>query len=480
MSKLKSQGIASIIIILIVAGVLAVSGGYYVYQKFQKAPEMLRQNQKIGQKISKQIDGSETKKETTGEIKELSSSKKIGTLCPNCRFIDTSVVISPDNTRVAYAIDAYADDNIGDHANIYVVLDGKTWGEYPVKGNYIFSPNSKNFAYISAEYPLPDEPSSKQFVVFNGEKQKEYDNVNGIVFSPDSKHLAYTVNNHVNYNRMADFLVIDGQEQKHYDDIGGVTYSSDGKHNAYAALLGGRDGKWFMVIDGKEQKEYKYIQSFSFSADGTHFSYVAGDSMDSLNIIYDGEKIGQGNRPVFNSYGGGFAYRTKISDGKWFYTINGQAQKIYDFVDLPFIFSKNGERFAYHVILYNSDGKEFYIVDGKEQKLIYDSVGNFIFSPNGEHFAYIASTKEGQGSTYIIRDGKELKVLSYIKDILFDSTGDNFAYIIQKYNKQALVVSGKEKKAYDFVGDPIFRPDGKIQYIAKDGNEIWWIIEPVD
>jgi len=162
----------------------------------------------------------------------------------------------------------------------FAVIDGveqRSWDG--IISNPIFSPNSKNIAYVAEE-------GDNSAVVLNGVRGKLY---NGIgdetpIFSPDGKQMCYAAK-----LGNKEFIVIDGKEEKHYDALGKtVVFSANSKRLAYMALQGIE--KWFVVVDQKEGTRYDEIVtgSIKFSPDSKRIIYIA-ISDNKCFIVDDGK-----------------------------------------------------------------------------------------------------------------------------------------------------------------------------------------------
>ena len=152
----------------------------------------------------------------------------------------------------------------------YVAIDGKK-GQLYSSGDYrfIFSPDSKNFAYRAKK-------GKKQAVVLNGEEIALHDGIgeNSLTFSPDGQRFAYAAREGPEW-----FWVVDGKEHPKYDGLASsISFSPDSKHYAFTAMI--RDDgiiKGFVNFDGVEGFHYDGIGRLDpvFSPDSSHIAYVA-------------------------------------------------------------------------------------------------------------------------------------------------------------------------------------------------------------
>lgn len=310
-----------------------------------------------------------------------------------------------------------------ERGGIFVVLgdkedkfNAKSYDEYYIA----FSPDSKKVAYVANDI---EKGLGRQFVVLNGEKSRIYgmypviDN-RSLIFSPDSEQFAYIVQEAGTFRE--NLIVLNDQEIKNYDWVHGLIFNPATKQLVYVAWEKGKK-KEFIVVDGQQGKIYEEVLFPTFSSDGKQFAYAAQEGWSEIWFEGDPEK-----------------YYTPIK----FTVLNNQEGKKYNWVGKP-VFSPDGSQLAYaagegYSIRATEVWEKFIVLNGQERKKYYIDLGDPVFSPNGKRLAYRANWK-------------------------------------------FIVLDGEEKKSHDRVWDPIFSPDSKyIAYGARDGNELWWIVEPVE
>ena len=193
---------------------------------------------------------------------------------PNGHILDTKKnegytgngypTFSPDHKRLAVAI-SIRDENLA-ISEAYMVIDGKEGKKYHQVGEHIkqgivFSPDSKNIAYMAAINSGKEDSSGFRIqewrVVLNDKEDKPYRYVSNITFSPNSTKLAYVAHNAIDGKTKAkSFIVQNGVAGKAYDEIADLVFSPDSKTLAYVAH---KNKKMFVVVNGKEDKSYDYV-----------------------------------------------------------------------------------------------------------------------------------------------------------------------------------------------------------------------------
>jgi len=406
------------------------------------------------------------------------------------------IVFSPDGRKVAYMAK--------EGGKWFVVVNNKTGKDYDSVGDLtstpIFSPDSKMVAYTVRE-------GEKNFVVINEEEGKAYGWIFDIIFSPDSKKLAYAA---TGPKEKEAFLVVGEKEGKNYDLVFSPVFSSDSQNLAYVAAESPQIAgdimyyeKNFVVVNDKEGKNYEVIPmnfptSLVFSPDGKKIAYEVQQNHEGfivLNGIEDGTYKEYGpydwvmwDPPlVFSPDSKHFAFTGKNKEGnkRAFVVIDGKENKAYNQVGVP-VFSPDNTKLAYAAYIYIPNAsKWFMVINEKEGKAYEDIIGGPVFSPDSKQLGYIAL--ENKKYFVVISDSggenyKESERYDLTSLPVFSPNSKNFAYIVRKEGKWQVVVNGKESgKSYDRIWDPVFSSDSKyVAYGARNGNELWWIVERVE
>ena len=346
-------------------------------------------------------------------------------------------------------------------------------------------------------------------LVLDGQKGPEYDAIAepSMTLSPDGQRLAYEARRGRQW-----FVVLDGEEGPRHDYGGDttITFSRDGRRVAYAAK---KAEQWFMVVDRQEGPGYDQVQHPTFSADGRRMAFEArrGEKWFVVVDHQEGPGYEQVQQPTFSSDGQRVAYEARKGQ-EWSMVVDGEEGPGYDRV-LEATFSPDGRRVAY---MANRGEESFVVVDGEEDRG-YPSVDSLTFSPDGRRVGYraklpretwivvvdgepITRTRErwievvdkkvvedadfvspirgsvkGTGSRkYVVLDGRRRgpEYDDIAPGFWYTPDGKRVAYVARKGEDWLMVVDGKEGRAYDHFGPPIFSRNGRrMAYLAVEYGE---------
>ncbi len=406
------------------------------------------------------------------------------------------MVFSSDSKQFAYTA--------GNAGKWFVVLNGREGEKYNEVSSPVFSPDSKQSAYIvGTKYG--------KFAILNGRRGKLHDQIYGLTFSPDSKQLAYAVREGA---RTSSFVVLNDREGKRYDSVDErIVFSPDSKQLAYVAE---ENGKRFVVINGQEGKRYAYVNGHSskrivFSSDSSQFFYIARDEGFNEFLVLNGEEQRTCKNIIFAPDGKSIF---KMEDKRIYVVMNGQQ------IDLPkyssnFIFSPDSTKFAYIAKDVNKFGSsDFSAQEFDAEKFKNDlkngrGIANTLLAKLGidiSHIDYVSGqqlvdklknwhlTNEDVGEFYDMCYGTSLRVvlsdvLDAQQETISEDTGMRIKQAMIQYyyaqetqkSQQFIVVNNDwEMKRYDYIYTLTFSPDGKyLCYGARDGRNIWWVVEEV-
>lgn len=340
----------------------------------------------------------------------------------------SEVEISPDNTRIAYAVQL---------EDSWFVMSDKTKGKpYEEVKLLRFSPDSRRLAYAGMR-------EGKWTVVVDGVEGYGYSQIGTIVFSPDSKRVAYVAiqvkksvvttesrgkkKEEQVYSQKC-VVVVDGTPSKEYDNvvIGTVQFSPDSKHIAYAA----QDGKkFFIVMDGEaSDKLYDGIGQYNllFSPGGSKLAYVARSGWEWTAIVKDkeGELVGEGYDAIanaslrFSPNGKRLGYAAQ-REKRWFAVVDDVSAARREQEK-----EKERQKQKEEVKPLESPGKDEDLQStlvkpkaAEEESLGYDYVGPVSFSPDSKRYAYAAvRKKKGLSPTLSDEEKEKQKVVVVVTD----------------------------------------------------------------
>ncbi|MFZ5569878.1 MAG: hypothetical protein ACOZF0_05715 [Thermodesulfobacteriota bacterium] len=276
-----------------------------------------------------------------------------------------SILYSPDSSHVSYVAKT--------GKNVFVVMDGV---EMPITGDFIgmttFSNDSSRFAYgINS--------GEKWNLVVDGVKGPDASLAIQFLFSPDSKSYAYSAR-----FDGRERLISNGQTLFEYDSIDTIVFSQDSAHVACRAV---ESGNSFVVQNGKPHpKQYVNIIGPDFILGTSRLYYVGKQEDENRVFVLDGkegkpfEGIG---KPVFSNSGKRVAYTVEKGDKK-FVAIDDNLLGPYDGVR-HMGFSPNEKYFAFSA---QQEGSWFIVINGKElnQRFYVLPTGLAVYFPSDTAF----------------------------------------------------------------------------------------------
>jgi len=384
----------------------------------------------------------------------------------------------------------------------------------------VFSPDMRHVVYPF--YPSLPKLTIPNAMILDGVKQKQYDSVENFIFSPDSKRFAYAAK-----LNGEEFVVLDGVEGPHYNStILCITFSPDSKHFVYT--VNEPDGG-LIVFDGKAKKHLGgLISDIVFSPDSQHWAYAIneGGKVESNVVYLDGNKFLQADEV--------FLFGLKFSPDSRKLAIsyrNGKEQYVafgvetfgpYENVEyLSIQISPDGERIAIPVTI----GGKWFLICGSEKYGPYETLSRAMFSPdskslinwaeqkkaglppsvsvffNGEHlvtanlmsdiqfspdgkqyaFSYMKGwAKEGQSGLrhFLYVDGSSMDLGGYVSWYHYSSDSKRFAYTVRGTDGFRVIEDDKKGKPYHRIGSLAFSPDSKhLAYQAFDGQKTIIVID---
>ena len=173
---------------------------------------------------------------------------------------------------------------------------------------------------------------------------------------------------------------------------------------------------------------------------------------------------------------------------KWLMVADGKEGAEFEDASPPY-FSRNSRRLAYQALEGIPETGPLWrmVVDG-EKGPVFQEVSPAVFSPDGQHLAY-RGKREGSREVLLL-DGKETmeseyvgaqavpgyvdtEQFDYVGQPVFSPDGRHMADRAKhKRKREVIIVDGKEGPEFEEIGRPIFSPDGQhLAYRAKRDNK---------
>lgn len=337
-----------------------------------------------------------------------------------------------------------------------LLADGKDL----VTSSVLVSPDNRRVAYIT-------QKDSKRRVVINGVAGKPYYLINLWKFSPNSRRLAYIA---TIKNRYA--IVIDEKESELFDGFwfGPTPFSPDSSLTAFA----GRQGNsWHIVKDGKKaDQSFEAIIGIAFSPDSRRLAYAVQKNR-KWSISLDGKvsgsygAVGFGQQP-FSPDSRRFSFGFHLTSGQHV-SIDGNESKSYDVVTNG-VFSEDSKRFAFNVVHNN---QHQVVVDGEEGKS-FDQISGLRFSPDNKNVVYAA--RKG-AAWHMIENDKAGAPFDAVSGAVFGKRGNRMAYIARRGRERLVVRDGKIEASHKQIRHLTLSPNGnRLAYAALNKAGEWQVI----
>lgn len=273
---------------------------------------------------------------------------------------------------------------------------------------------------------------------------------------------------------------LDGKQQGGtYDDLEYLEFSDEGTHLAF---FGKRNSKWALVLDGQERSpEYLHASSVAFQPHGNSFAFGACTAKKKCSLVVDGKANGAVyddlSYPQYSDNGKQLAYFGKHGK-KWVAIVDGKetGPEVDDFAASEWGFSPDGGHFFVAAAM---DRKMAYVVDGTPGPGCV-TISPIAFSRDGKDYAYSGALerlgfKKSKTSAVVVVDGRAQAtyqgrgLTGYWASLVSAAgaaAGTGF------YEGPASLSGGVRILSADLdgVSDPVFAPDGKLFYAARQGK----------
>jgi hypothetical protein len=394
--------------------------------------------------------------------------------------------------------------------------------DQPASFQVIFSESGRGVAYVANN-------GGTLCVVHNQSRGKEYSAVGTVVLSSDGRRIAY--------GALADgkwHMVIDGKEGRSFDTVLTPIFSSDGQHVAYQAQDG---ANWYVVVDNKQSAgttaSYTTPQ---FSSDSSSIAYVeAAVSNSKMRLIVSDLTFGKlsvkgsiGDLLFTTNKGNTRIAAEQVIDNKHRIIDFNFAKpdavregRLYDLIE-QLTLSDDGMSMSYcalngrnRLMVLDSrveplpDGRapelpvirpdkkgvgillglhnRIYLhqafIKSKDEGKKYDEAANLTYSNDGS-YAYAA--RNGK-NWFIVVNGIEGPAFDRAIEPLFSPDSRYVVYRARKDGRRFVVAAEakdgriiRQHPSYEQVYQPVFTAAGKaIGYGVKDGNKLFWKVEPL-
>lgn len=262
---------------------------------------------------------------------------------------------------------------------------------------------------------------------------------------------------------------------EHEERVGGgwndFLFSVDGRSAAYVVQVVGQGGdqpKCFVMVNGRREPEVARV--------GAHRGMCG----------FCGQGI-----PVFSPDSRRFGYAFRVGtneEGREGVSVDGKTGPLFDDVSDP-IFSRDSSRHAYEAV---EKEKKIVVVDHRPLGMEFDGADHPVFSPRGDRVAYrgwfdlpnIKGENEDEDEDrphqryYIVLDGVRGEEYDFVGWPIFSPDGQKMAFEAQRGKEMFMIVGDARGESFDYVGSPAFSPDGRrLAYAASSGERFILIID---
>ena len=315
-------------------------------------------------------------------------------------------------------------------------------------------------------YSAWNRAAGKNVLVVGTKKGEPLDSVHEAAWSGDGKVVAFVAS--VNYE---DFVVTGERRGPVFKDVGRPVVSADGKVVAYRA-----EREWkrlCIVINDRPGEEYEDVSHPIIGPDGL-VAYVAHKG-EKRFVVLDGKKgeeFGSIAELLFRS-DGTLAYLAR-DGGKTFLVIGGKKEREFDAAEGYPMLAPEGREVAW--VLNEGKWDRAYVLFRGKKGEEFNQVSSVTISPDGTHVTYVGMKHQNFENQrhFLVVDDRKGDDFDGVACPVFSVDGSAVACIVQKGERQRVLVGSKFSEEFDWVAVPTFSPDGKhVLFGARKGRELW-------
>lgn len=340
-----------------------------------------------------------------------------------------------------------------------VYLNGEDSRSLEEVSSLILSPNHRHIAYIGRK-------GEELFVFLDNIATGPFLQVTNLVFRPETENeLFFAYQFEKNKWLIRDYFGNTYGEPSPFIDQ--LTFSPNGQRMVYVTL---KNRKFYLRENATQGEGFDLISDVRFSFDSQHLVYLVQKGMQ-IGITWDHEVLGlaEGILGVTLSPDSRFvAYIAREKDQQYL-CVQKKRLGPYERIDKPFI-TTTKPAVIYPVVL---QGRHHIFINGAPEAGPFEAVVRF----GGQGDSYAAIVRKGKDEQAVLRDGKLGKLYSTVDQLVWDSSGQNLAYMARRKGAWSGVVWNEiESDQYDFLQHLTFSKDGKALLFFARRRDGWYAV----
>lgn len=351
------------------------------------------------------------------------------------------------------------------------IIDGVARSGFDRARDPMFSRSGQYVAYVGRIGDPKDGGETEEYVVVGDVRLGPYERITLLHVFDDGRvqFLAGPPNKRAVY--------VDDTPGDTYDKIDRIDLvraEEDGPVTVYRASEADEQ----CIVHGKDVTCHAKVGRPELGEDGT-VAYVAGDGRDEFYVVIGGKRLEQTYpfvdwRVVLGPQG---RYAFVVSDDGTNRRVNvgGTLGEPYERI-AQLTMSADGSTVAYAA---RKDIDDFLVVGDAAQPPVDGELKEILLGPEGEHWATLVRADDG--AFVVTETGTHDKHRS-VSWLTHSADATHLAYVARtgdptKPNEQTehLVLDGALGEGFEEVGDPRFYSDGSVGYVARTGDEYWFI-----